>query len=284
MRALSPAARVALVGVGVLALLAVVGLASRGSLSGGGAGHGPPSSLLDYGFSIFLVAYVLAIPFALWAFAIRQRDRRLRNRGGKGLGPLSNVVVFVALVAVALGIVAIRQARGDQQRLRLPEPPATGQGGRQQPAAQAPPPQFQWSVVVVTAALGSVALAAFLVGRRRRGPRRTGSGLSEQLAFALDDAIDDVHAEPDPRRAVIKAYARTEQILAAHGLPRHAAEAPFEYLARTLETLAASAGSAERLTGLFERAKFSLHEIGPESRDEAIGALTAVRDELRQRP
>jgi hypothetical protein len=283
MPALTPAARVALVGVGVAALLAVVGLASRGNLAGGGAGHGPPASLLDYGFSIFLVAYVLAIPFALWAFAIRQRNKRL-GKGGKGLGLLSNIVVFVALVAVALAIGAIRQARGDQQRLRLPEPPPAAQGGRHRPAAEAPPPQFQWSVAVVTAALGSVALAAFLVARQRRGPLRRGAGLSEQLAFALDDAIDDVQAEPDPRRAVIKAYARTEQILAAHGLPRAPSEAPFEYLARTLETLAASAASVERLTGLFERAKFSLHEIGPELRDEAIGALTAVRDELRQQP
>ena len=37
-----------------------------------------------------------------------------------------------------------------------------------------------------------------------------------------------------------------------------------------------------RLTVLFEWAKFSHHEPEPEMRDEAIDALVAVRDELRQ--
>jgi hypothetical protein len=36
-----------------------------------------------------------------------------------------------------------------------------------------------------------------------------------------------------------------------------------------------------RLTDLFERAKFSQHEIGLELREQAIDALAAVRDELR---
>ena len=36
----------------------------------------------------------------------------------------------------------------------------------------------------------------------------------------------------------------------------------------------------QRLTGLFERAKFSQHAIGPAERDEAIAALRAVRREL----
>ena len=39
---------------------------------------------------------------------------------------------------------------------------------------------------------------------------------------------------------------------------------------------------AERLTALFEWAKFSHHEPGPAMRDDAIDALVAVRDELRR--
>ena len=37
-----------------------------------------------------------------------------------------------------------------------------------------------------------------------------------------------------------------------------------------------------RLTGLFERAKFSHHPIGQADRDEAIAALRAVRRELAE--
>jgi len=80
---------------------------------------------------------------------------------------------------------------------------------------------------------------------------------------------------------VIKAYARVEAILAAYGLPRDPAETPYEFLARSLTRLDASRSAVSRLTDLFERAKFSLHEIDPAMREDAIDALTAVRDELR---
>ena len=72
-----------------------------------------------------------------------------------------------------------------------------------------------------------------------------------------------------------------ERLLGAHGLPRQPAEAPFEWLARVLAELQASPASVVELTTLFERAKFSHHEIGPDLKDEAIDALVTVRDELR---
>ena len=67
-----------------------------------------------------------------------------------------------------------------------------------------------------------------MVGRRRklaRGELRH-DAFSEAVSAAVDESLDDLRAEPDPRRAVIAAYARLERVLAAHGLPRFAAEAP----------------------------------------------------------
>ena len=68
--------------------------------------------------------------------------------------------------------------------------------------------------------------------------------------------------------------------VAAHGLPRKPAEAPLEYLARVLAELSVSDRAARALTDLFERAKFSQHAVGAEMKDEAIGALQTVRDDL----
>ena len=73
-----------------------------------------------------------------------------------------------------------------------------------------------------------------------------------------------------------------ERALAAAGIARDAAEAPFEYLERALRGLDTSADAVHRLTDLFEWAKFSQHEPEPAMRDEAIDALVAVRDELRR--
>jgi hypothetical protein len=109
--------------------------------------------------------------------------------------------------------------------------------------------------------------------RRRQAP--------DLLAAALDDSIDDLRTEPDIRRAIVAAYARMEEALAAAGIPRHHAEAPLEYVERALLSLDTSADAVRRLTDLFEWARFSQHEPEPSMRDEAIDALVAVRDELR---
>jgi hypothetical protein len=75
-----------------------------------------------------------------------------------------------------------------------------------------------------------------------------------------------------------------EDALARSGLARRPSEAPFEYMERALLALETSADSAERLTDLFEWAKFSQHEPRPEMRDDAIDALLDVRHELAREP
>ena len=110
----------------------------------------------------------------------------------------------------------------------------------------------------------------------------TPAEVAAELSAVLDESLDDLLAERDPRRAVIAAYARMERTLARAGLPRSVAEAPLEYLGRVLrELLHTSAEAVSKLTSLFERAKFSPHEIDRGMKDEAIDALVAVRDELR---
>ena len=123
-------------------------------------------------------------------------------------------------------------------------------------------------------------LLATRQAKRARGCGVAGRG--EAVLAALDESLDDLRNDPDLRRAIVAAYARMEHALARAGLPRHPAEAPFEYVERALGSLETSAESVRRLTGLFEWAKFSQHEPEPEMRDEAIAALVAVRDELRK--
>ena len=98
----------------------------------------------------------------------------------------------------------------------------------------------------------------------------------------LDDTLDDLRAEADPRRAVIAAYARLERVLAAHGSRGDASETPEELpRAASSDGSTSSRRAIRRLTDLFERAKFSQHEVDAGMKDEAIAALEQVRDELR---
>ena len=133
--------------------------------------------------------------------------------------------------------------------------------------------------VVVLAGLVWVVVAE-LRRRRRSAPPVELLPAGDPLAAAVEAALLDLEGETDPRRAVIKAYARTESVLREHGLPRRPSEAPLEYLDRVLRELGARAGAVDRLTELFERAAFSQHEVGQDMRHEAIAVFHELRHEL----
>jgi Domain of unknown function (DUF4129) len=161
---------------------------------------------------------------------------------------------------------------------------APDERAKQQPAEgserDSRPLRLRWEVFVVAGGLLVLGLGIY-AARRRRGWLPEGKGdAATALSAALDESLDDLRAERDARRAVIAAYARMERTLGRHGLPRRPFEAPLEYLARVLHELRVRSGAVLALTELFERAKFSRHEIDAEMKDEAIGALIAVRDDL----
>jgi hypothetical protein len=141
---------------------------------------------------------------------------------------------------------------------------------------------FAWLPAAATFALIVFAVGAWWFAARARWRARgeLGPALASAVADALEESLDDLRAEPDPRRAVIAAYARLERVLAAHGVPRRASEAPLEYLGRVLSELSVRELAARELTRLFERARFSQHAVGPEMKERAIRALETVRDDL----
>jgi len=111
--------------------------------------------------------------------------------------------------------------------------------------------------------------------------RRRRADVAEDFAASIGDAIDDLEAEPDARRAVIAAYARMESTLARNGLRRRPSETPVEYLRRILLGLTARGDSVSTLTSLFEQAKFSKHVIDQSMKQDAIGALREIRADLQ---
>ena len=143
---------------------------------------------------------------------------------------------------------------------------------------------FDWGPVIVVGSITLVVLAALgfwaLQHRRQRTAAKPAIPAAE-FAAAVERTIADLRAEPDPRRAVIAAYAQMEQALGLAGLPRDPSEAPREYLGRVLPQVGAGADSVGRLTSLFERAKFSPHAIDETMKEEAISALESLRDDLQ---
>ncbi len=270
----------------VVPALVVAALAARSYRPFGGDGGSDRAASTTFADSMFTLALAVFVALlAVGAFWLRFDIRRARTKPrSSGLGLLvAYLIVILLAVAVGRGVL--------QRQNEITGPP--GEGGElafpkpldKKPSAAPKPlrsPQIVWPLAAgIGALLAAAAIAAVLVSRRRR---RLGLAASADalvgLGQALDDAIEDLRREPDPRRAVVAAYARMEQALSVYGLPRRPAEAPYEYLGRVAKELDAEESVAD-LTELFELAKFSEHSVGETMRGQAIAALSAVRDEVR---
>jgi hypothetical protein len=282
---------VALLALAAAVLLALVAAgAARGPLRGGGGRPAFPIDLVASLLALLLVAMVASLVLAVIVLAPDQRLRPPRSHRRSVLVALLPLGLILALWLFGEPLGLLDRLREDGATpstlpvLEAPEAPLP-------PADPGPMPLLVAGAAVL--AMVAIVVAWVLADRRRRGPPRTAA---ERLVELLDDTLDDLERDPDPRRAVIAAWARMERGLAAAGLPRRPAEAPFEYVGRVL----AAEGSGEprggatvgrspvrpahvhRLTSLFERAKFSRHTIDQAMREEAVAALRAVRSDLAE--
>ncbi|HXW80965.1 MAG TPA: DUF4129 domain-containing protein [Acidimicrobiales bacterium] len=146
-----------------------------------------------------------------------------------------------------------------------------------------------WEAIAAGALLAILAIIASYLWRRRRWgtgpvtgglPRRALDEQRRQVVEVLDESLEALEAEPDPRKAVIAAYVRMDQWLARAGFGRRSSEAPFEHLDRIVDGLGATTAVGGTLAGLYERAKFDYRPCGPEMKQAAIAALVQLRDEL----
>ena len=274
----------AVVAVVLVALVAVGSL--RGPLGSGRGRPSYPADLIDSLLLLLFLAMVAAAVLAAWSLWPGRNLVRPRRRAG-GSWNLILPMAAVLLLWFFRDLLGLGGDDGD------PDPTTTIPAVTTLEAPGPPPESGVVPMIVAGVALAAmvgIVVAQLAADRRRRRPPRTPA---ERLVELLDDTLEDLEREPDPRRAVIGAWARMEAGLAAAGLPRRPAEAPFEYAGRVLETALAPAGqgtavgplrpgSVHRLTGLFERAKFSHHDIGEADRDQAIAALRAVRQDLAE--
>ena len=285
--------RLLLSGMALTGLLAVVAVASRAHHPGGGtAGGGAkvPPVLLEYLGVAALLAIVLGGAVMVFFLADNRRKRALAGETGWRRS-LAGLVVGMSLVLIALlvtrhahRITGIRPigAVGPTGVLSQQGRGPTGAGARA--AERQQQRESTWLGVIVLGSivigLGAAFASAAMYRRRHRVELDEEAALAAALDAVLADTLEDLYAERDPRAAVIGSYARMEQTFAAYRVPRHDAETPLEYLARVLDSLRVSPWAVRRLTLLFERAKFSSHEVDGTMKEDAIETLAALRAEL----
>jgi hypothetical protein len=271
------AARAFLPALVVLVLVGVVAIAATGSTpSGSGDSRRPSYVLFDTILTLSLVAMLASAAFLVYVLAHREPGENRRTKDG--------ILWFVALVALAI-LFATSDARSWllSQQSEGQEPRVTTEIPNISEGVERPDrPGFAWLPAAAILALVAIGVTAMLLAERRRRARdESRKGADEAIVDILEDTLDDLRREQDPRRAVIAAYARLERTLAAHGVPRGPAETQTEYVARILGELDVDRIAVRRLTDLFSRAKFSQHAVDVGMKEDAIAALERVRDELR---
>lgn len=146
-----------------------------------------------------------------------------------------------------------------------------------------------WSATVtflaLAAALGSLAfilwilvgdrLARWWAGPFPESPRQA-------LVHLVDESIEELARELDPRIAIIKCYRRFEHVLARSRLPRAPWQTPTEFMREALGRLALPEEPVRTMTALFELARFSNDALTERDRLSALGALGQTRSALER--
>jgi hypothetical protein len=277
--------RLALVAFALLALLGVVAFASRSGL-GHQSQAAPSPGYVSYAFTAFLIVFVLMIPVAAYGFLMQAREggvgrKSYRQRTLESIGmffffgALAFVVIYLKRHHHHFVIPHLRGFNGKKKAVHG----ATGHAAQVEPHFEY---TVLWIALVVIAVGGGWLYYTWRTRKRRTAvPLELEQTVADDFASSIGDAIDDLESEPDARRAVIAAYARMENVLARNGLKRRPSETPVEYLRRILLGLTSRGDSVSRLTSLFEQAKFSRHPIDSVMKQDAIGALREIRDDLQ---
>jgi hypothetical protein len=277
-------ARLVVVAVGLLVLLAVVAFATRSGL-GHTSQAKPTPGYVSYAFTAFLIVFVLAIPFALWSFFVQAREGEIQRKKFH-TRVIENVAMMLFFGVVAAVIIYMKEHHHQilhvhtikPKQPKLPTHHTKGKAAPYEPHFEYP---VLWVALGVLVVVGGFAIYRWRTRKKRPlVPLNLQPTVAEDFVTSIDDAIDDLEAEPDARRAVIAAYARMEAVLGRHGLRRRPSDTPVEYLRRVLLGLTSQDDAVQRLTKLFEEAKFSRHEIDASMKQEAITALKTIRDDL----
>lgn len=293
--------RAALLATAVVVLVFAVALGSSRSLARvGGPGRVLKGQLIagDLGvaFAVLALAVLAGLVYALWGGGRRRKRRDDEPEWVAEQLPVpwweKLLVLALALLPVAGLVTALVFLAGHGRHpapARTVAPAVTAPHRAVHPGPSVPGPAggpvvVHWWVWGVLAGV-VVAAAVIVVMRRRLGRARNGwarTAVPRGLPAVIEESLAELEREGDPRRAVIRAYVGMEGALARHGLGRRPFEAPQEYLTRALGAIRISRPAGERLTGLFQRARFSEHPIAAQMKQDAITALVAVRDELAE--
>jgi hypothetical protein len=258
--------------VAILLAVAVLGLRASGTFS-----HAPHQAVAGFTGTVLATTLSAAVGVAFIAVitVLAMTRPRRRPRWLKTLG----VVASAFAVAAPLAILVARKTGH-----RTPTPfllhPGVAAGAPGQPTGTSP--NAGWSLVAGVVFAAAVVLTLAL--RSARNKRHSSAGHRGSLPETLSAARAALETGRTPREAIIACYAAMERGFAAAGSAPVAADTPAEVLSRATRAGITRSASAEVLTGLFRRARYSDEPMTGADSAAAGGALAQMQAELRDLP
>lgn len=150
-----------------------------------------------------------------------------------------------------------------------------------------PLPWRNWAVMLAGLTLLAACVLAWVLQRvrdpfpRHSQPEALQVRDDRKTAVELIElSIGTIEKEPDPRRAVIACYQQFEVVLRQKGFPMPTTYTPEEYLADILRRFRVTPAPMWSLTLLFEKARFSNHDMTADDKAAAIEALSRIKSGL----
>jgi hypothetical protein len=225
------------------------------------------------------ILVTIAIVYALWS----DRERFVEARRKRS--PLVYLAALLPTLFAAAMILVVRPATGGRGLLALGQlmaAPPSRLPNASKVAGSTNGGDLMWISVLLAVLIVVFFLGWFFWGGSRRPPAvaRPVPTPHDSVVEALEESMDALTAIADPRRAIIAAYSAMERSIARAGLARRRAEAPMEFLARVLRSMLEISSDLNRMTYLFELAKFSDHDLDESMRTDALGSLARIRDQV----
>jgi hypothetical protein len=233
----------------------------------------------------FLLLLCLEALFILYLLAPRMRRRKGLGQGSRAMAP----AIFLLMV-MALGLGLRNHLAIDLEAMVRSLADATSSAPALAPQAEAPPP-IHSAVIdsIVETSLLALALVGFgvlawlyLALLPPRAHHSPSPFAPSDLQVAIEDSLDDLRHLPDARLAIIRCYARFERVLAGADVRRSPWQTVVEFMQAALTHPHLPSEAVRELTRLFEIARFSRHELGPDHRERAWQALMAIKAALEK--
>jgi hypothetical protein len=249
----------------------------------------------DLGMAIGLfVAAATIIGLILWIVILTTEENAQGAPPKRRKGRFASQIALLVIALVVLFLYRRRDRGPVDPTTNLP--PQFAQRGGTGIATPGPEPASGGGGFMLLFVLGSVVAAGVLAGLiLARRARRAALELDEELAepdaaadlsAALSAAERATYADDDPRMVIIGCYEALEGVLARRGISRGQADTASAVLASAERAgLLSRTGAveAEGLVEIFERARFSPHDMNSRDVDGARSRLAALRADIAAR-